>query len=72
MDKSRARSLKLKAIKYCICNHQLLWKDPGGILLTCIIKEEVKEVVSEFRKGVCGGHHGWRDTTYKILRGGYY
>jgi hypothetical protein len=23
-------------------------------------------------KGVCRGHHAWRETTYKILRAGYY
>jgi hypothetical protein len=43
-----------------------------GILLNCILEEETKGIIDEFHKGICGGHHGWRDTIYKILSTGYY
>jgi hypothetical protein len=43
-----------------------------GILLNCIVEEETEGIIDEFHKGICGGHHAWRDTTYKILRAGYY
>jgi len=72
MDRSQARSLKLKAIKYCILDEKLYWKDPSGILLTCIIEEQTDEIIDEFHKGICGGHQAWGATTYKILRAGYY
>jgi hypothetical protein len=71
-DKAKARSIKLKAVKYCIIDEHLFWKDPRGILLNCITEEETQGIIVEFHKGVCGGHHAWRDTTYKILRVGYY
>jgi hypothetical protein len=71
-DKSRARSIKLKAVKYCILGENLFWKDPGGILLNCLTEEETEGIIIEFHKGVCGGHHAWRATAYKILRAGYY
>ena len=33
LDKNVARSLKLRTTKYCLVEHQLFWKDLGGILL---------------------------------------
>ena len=72
LDKKAARSLKLKTTKYCLIEQQLFWKDPGGILLRCLDKPEIEEVISESHEGACGGHKYWKETTYKILRAGYY
>jgi hypothetical protein len=72
MTPSKERTLKLQAIKYCIINAKLYWKDPLGFLLCCLTESETEGVIDEFHKGVCGGHHAWRETTYKILREGYY
>jgi hypothetical protein len=66
------RTLKLHAIKYCIIDDQLYWKDPLGFLLCCLTEPETQGVINEFHEGVCGEHHAWRETTYKILRAGYY
>jgi hypothetical protein len=71
-DKSKVRSLKLKAVKYCIINQVLFWRDPNGVLLRCVDEEEAKQVLIDLHKGVCGGHHHWKATTFKILRTGYY
>jgi hypothetical protein len=38
-DKAKARSIKLKAMKYYILGGNLFWKDPGGILLNCLTEE---------------------------------
>jgi hypothetical protein len=72
LSPSKARMLKLHAVKYCISEGKLFWKDPLGFLLVCLVEYETQEVISEFHKGVCGGHHAWRGTSYKILRAGYY
>jgi hypothetical protein len=72
MDKSKVRSLKLKVVKYCVNNQTLFWRDPSGFLLRCLDEEEAQRVMSEFHEGVCGGHHFWKSTAYKILRVGYY
>jgi hypothetical protein len=69
---SKTRTLKLHAIKYCIIDGKLYWKDPLGFLVSCLVKIETERVIIEFHVGVCGGHHAWRATTYKILRAGYY
>ena len=72
LDKKATRSLKLNATKYCLINQQLHWKYLGGVLLRCLEKPEIGEVISELHEGACGGHKYWRDTTYKILRSRYY
>jgi hypothetical protein len=72
MTPSKARTLKLQTIKYCIIDGQLYWKGPLGFLLCCLTEPETKRVINEFHERVCGGNHAWRATTYKILRAGYY
>jgi len=72
LEKSQARYLNLKAIKYYIIDGNLYWKGPGGILLNCVIEEKIFEIINEFHRGICGGHQAWRATAYKILWAGYY
>lgn len=72
LSKTKARSVKLKAAKLCIIDEYLYWKDPGGVLLNCLLGEEAKEKMKEFHKGDCGGHLYWKTTTHKILRAGFY
>eukprot|EP00253_Pinus_taeda_P019646 PITA_19646 len=72
MDRNKSRTLKLRATKFCIMNNALYWKDPGGILLNCLVEEEEKQIMDDFHKGDCGGHLFWKMTTNKILRAGYY
>jgi len=71
-DKSKVRSFKLKTIKYYIKDNCLYWKDPTGVLLRCIDPEESKIVIFQMHSSVCGGHHYWRTTAYKILRASYF
>eukprot|EP00253_Pinus_taeda_P015772 PITA_15772 len=72
MTRNKARTLKLKAAKFCILNSALYWKDPDGILLNCLVEEEAKKAMEDFHGGECGGHLFWKSTTNKILRAGYY
>ena len=57
LSKTRARSVKLKATKFCILNQYLYWKDPGGVLLNFLLENESQQMVKEFNKGGCGGPH---------------
>eukprot|EP00253_Pinus_taeda_P034282 PITA_34282 len=72
MTRNKARTLKLKASKFCILNSALYWKDPGGILLNCLVEKEAKKFMEDCHQGDCGGHLFWKSTTNKILRAGYY
>ena len=64
--------MKLKALKYCILNNVLYWKDMGGVLLNCLVEGEVEKVMSDFHKGDYGGHVYWKTIANKILRAGFY
>jgi hypothetical protein len=72
MEKNKGRELKLKSIKYCLVDQILYWKDPLGVLLRCLDPQEAQRIMSEFHDSLCGGHHFWRTTAYKILKGGYF
>ena len=55
LSKTRARSVKLKAAKFCILNQYFYWKDRGGVLLNCHLENEAKQTMKEFHKGDCVG-----------------
>jgi hypothetical protein len=40
MTPAKARTLKLQAIKYCIIDGKLYWKDPLGFLLSFLTESE--------------------------------
>eukprot|EP00253_Pinus_taeda_P015322 PITA_15322 len=52
MPRNKSRTLKLKATKFCILDSALFWKDPGGMLLNCLVEEEAKGVVEDFHRDV--------------------
>jgi hypothetical protein len=72
LDKSKFRSLKLRAVKYYIVDQTLFWKDPNDFLLRCVDEKEAKFFSHDLHHGVCGGHHHWKATAFNILRAGYY
>jgi ribonuclease HI len=67
MGKSKARALKLKAVRYCLIDQTLYWKDPLGVFLRCLDPQEAQKVTFDFHSGLCGGHHFWKTTAHKIL-----
>jgi hypothetical protein len=72
LKRNNAKALKLKAVRYCLIYQVLYWKDPLGLLLKCVDPQEVERIMVEFHDNLCGGHHFWKTTAYKILRAGYY
>jgi hypothetical protein len=72
MGRSKARDLKLKEIIYFLIDQVLYWKDPLGVLLRCLDPQEAHKIIFDFHDSLCGGHHFWKTTAYKILRVGYY
>lgn len=56
LTRSKARSVKLKSSRFCIVNGFLYWKEPGGVLLNCVLEIEVREKINEFHRKDCGGH----------------
>jgi len=44
LSRTKGRFLKMKSMKYCIIDNDLFWKDNGGILLSCLLKDEANKV----------------------------
>jgi hypothetical protein len=42
------------------------------VLLRCLDPQEAQNIMFDFHDSLCGGHHFWRTTAYKILRDGYF
>jgi hypothetical protein len=72
LQRNKARALKLKVVRYCLVDQILYWKDPLGVLLKCMDPQEADRIMVEFHSGLCGEHHFWKTTAYKILKAGYY
>ena len=60
LSKTRARSMKLNATKFCIMNQYLYWKDPRGILLNYLLEIEARQTMKEFHRGICGEDNSWK------------
>jgi hypothetical protein len=50
----------------------LVGKIPDGLVLRCVDNQESNDLMTDFHKGLCGGHHASQTTMHKILRVGYY
>ena len=57
LSSSQARIIKLRAAKYYIHENLLYWRDPSGIPLRCLDKEQSMEVMHQFHSNIYGGHH---------------
>ena len=68
----KTRSLRLKAVIYCITQEGLGWINPDGIILRCVNEKESKQLLTKFHSGFCGGHYTTYTTTHKILTIGNY
>jgi hypothetical protein len=55
MGKSKARDLKLKAVRYFLIDQVLHWRDPLGVLLRCLNPQETQRVMFDFHSSLCGG-----------------
>jgi ribonuclease HI len=40
LGKNKAKALKLKAVRYCLIDQALYWKDPLGVLLRCLDQQQ--------------------------------
>jgi hypothetical protein len=72
LTNTKARFLKLKALKFCILEGNLYWKYPRGILLNFLLKDEADKVLQDFHVGDYGGHLIWKTTTNTILKARFY
>lgn len=68
LSRTKARFFKMKSLKYCIIDNALFWKDNGGILLNCLLKDEADIIMQEFHAGYCGRCCVWSLIIFCIQR----
>jgi hypothetical protein len=68
----KTRDLISNAMRYCLIQYGLGWRNPNGIILRCVNKDESNKLIKEFHSGHSGGHFAACITTHKNLRVGYY
>jgi hypothetical protein len=68
----KRRDLILKAMKYCLTEDGIGWKNHDGVIQRCVNKDEARKILKELHSGYCGGHFAACTTAHKILREGYY
>lgn len=71
-DKVKYKALRLEAQKFFTSNGQLYQKVPMGILLLCLVEEEIPKVIEELHSSVCGAHYNQSATTHNILKFSFY
>jgi hypothetical protein len=68
----KRRTLRLRSMKYYLTEDGLGWRNPDGVILRCVNKEEAKKILEELHSRYCGGHFVARTAAHKILRAGFY
>lgn len=52
----KKRALRLKAVKYCLNQEGLEWRNPKGLILGYVDEVEAQRLIEEVHNGFCGGH----------------
>ncbi|CAL8174203.1 unnamed protein product [Prunus armeniaca] len=71
-DKSQARKLRYRSVRYAVIDDVLYKRGYTMPYLKCLTKEQGDYVLREVHSGVCGDHTGSRSLAHKIFRQGYF
>ena len=59
-------------MNYFLIEYSLGWRNPDGVILRCVNKEEADKLVVDHHLGYYGGHFVAHTSAHKILIVGYY
>ena len=71
-DKVKARKLRMRAARFAIVRGILYRKSFSRPLLSCVLKEEAKEVLTVIHFRVCENHSRGRSLAHKVITTCYY
>jgi len=71
-DRSEARRIKAKAVKFCIIYGKLYKKSFTGPYLKCVTPREAYDVLKILHYEECGNHYGARSLSNRAITVGYY
>ena len=72
IDKSDARRIRYRLVKYHTINSILYKRGYTLVYLQCIHPTQVKDILQEIHRGVCGSHIGGQSLSKRALLQGYY
>ena len=72
LDAWKRRALRLKYAQYQMINGVLFHQNYDNVLLRCLEKDDVDQVLTELYDGPTGIHFGRETTTHNVLKAGYY
>ena len=71
-DIEEARKVRKRTARFTISNDIIYKRGFSMPYLKCVDEEEVKYILKEIHKGVCGDHVGLRSLVSKIIKTGYF
>ncbi|XP_023911882.1 uncharacterized protein LOC112023510 [Quercus suber] len=71
-DTDEAKKIRKRAARFTILNDQLYRRGFSQLYLKCLEEEEVRYVLEEVHRGICGDHMGSRSLVRKIMQAGYF
>ena len=71
-DRAKRTEVRRRVIQFLMWKDVLYKRSLDGILMRCIGKEEIQEVMREIHAGVCGAHQTGPKLKMQIKRLGYY
>jgi len=71
-DQQEAERVAQRDSMYQFVDDTLYRRRPNSVKLKCVCQEEVKELLAEIHRGMCGSHIGSRVLVGKAFRQGFY
>ncbi|KAL5561881.1 hypothetical protein UlMin_031628 [Ulmus minor] len=71
-DRTKARTLRMRAARYTYLAGQLYKRGFSNPLLKCVTADQGLYIMREIHEGVCSNHTGKNSLLHKIVRQGYY
>jgi len=72
VDEKEAKRVRRQASFYVLNNEELFRLGFSTPLLKCLDNDQIKYVLAELHKGICGMHSEARCMATRVLRAGYY
>jgi hypothetical protein len=66
LDIFKRSRIRKRSIKYTCINDMLYWRSCDGILLCCLVGNEVIDALDEVHAGVCGAHRSGPKSHYQL------
>ena len=68
MSSKEKRALRMKVNSYVLVSRILFKRNYDGVLLRCLIVENIHEILKEMHEGFCGVHFAPKVNSHQIIK----